>query len=661
MNIQLEAIENLYQIIMHRTGDAVLCLDTGDGHVLHANKWAEKLTGLSAGDCVVSPEPSVNLALPGWLRDAVSEARNRKVVRTCAIWESPEFGSGKNRLLEIFITRMNSGESRLAILVRTLNSDRMVEKKLWRRNHELHLLNHASRMVSRSLNPREVASIALELSLDLFDARCGIGYLADPEKSALVPVAAHGVSETLDLRELGFGGGQPPVTAFNAGDTVFCTGRLPDGQLINEEGLSTVTIPLQTNNAVLGVLELAGDSDESPGMDYNADLFTSFGFQVGIALENALLHKKVEDASRLDGLTGIHTRRYVETLLEDCLKRGKRYGEKFATLMIDIDRFKPINDFHGHEIGDQVLKQVVEVFRQEVRDTDYLGRWGGEEFLIILTQVGWQEALNIAERIRLRVAALSFMKISGSELPITVCVGVACYPDHSDSADSLVRCADDAMRYAKRKGRNRTHLFREDAVGVTEEDIRQEIDWGAGMETIRALAAALDAKDSYTASHSESVKMLSVKIAVQMQLDTQQSEVLEWAGLLHDIGKVAIPDSILNKPGSLEPDEWAIIREHPRMGVLILKEAPQLSSIIPVVLHHHENFDGSGYPMKIAGEDIPLLARILRVADAFMAMTSNRPYRKSLSTQEAWFEIESASGRLFDPLIVSALAGIVAS
>lgn len=661
MNIQIEAIENLYQVIVQRIGDAILCLDTGDGRVLHANKEAEMLTGLSAGHCVFSPGASMNLELPNWLQDAISESRNQKVVRTCAIWESPEFDSSKNRLLEIFITRMNNDESRLAILVRTLNSDTMIEKELWRRNHELHLLNHASRTVSRSLNPGEVVSIALALSLDLFEAQSGIGYLADTERSVLVPVAADGISETVDLRTLGFEDGQPPVTAYNAGDPVFCTGRLQDGQLINEDGLSTVTIPLQTNNAVLGVLEMATDDDECPGMNYDAELFTSFGFQVGIALENALLHKKVKDASRLDGLTGIHTRRYVESLLEDCLKRGKRYGEKFATLMIDIDRFKPINDFHGHEMGDQVIKQVVGVFQQEVRETDHLGRWGGEEFLIVLTQVGWQEALTIAERIRLRVAALSFMKISGTELPVTVCVGVACYPDHSETADGLVRCADNAMRYAKRTGRNRTHLFREDAEGCIEDSGGQEINWGAGMETIRALAAALDAKDSYTASHSESVKMLSVKVAEHMQLDAQQSEILEWAGLLHDIGKVAVPDSILNKPGSLEPDEWAIIREHPRMGVLILKEAPQLSSIIPVVLHHHENFDGSGYPAGIAGEDIPLLARILRVADMFMAMTSTRPYRKALTAQEAWNEIESSSGRLFDPTIVKAFAGVIAS
>ncbi|MEK6537297.1 MAG: GGDEF domain-containing protein, partial [Actinomycetota bacterium] len=446
MNTQLETIESLYQTIVQRAGDAVLCIDTDDGRVLHANKWAEKLTGLSAGDCVVSSEPPTALALPGWLRDAVSEARHRKVVRTCAIWEAPEFSRRKSRLLEIFITRLNSGDSRIAILMRTLNSERMIEKKLWRRNHELHLLNHASRTVSRSLNPKEVANIALKLSLDLFDAQHGVGYLADTEKGALVPVAAIGLSETVDLDELSFHGRQPPVTAFNTGEAVFCTGRLRDGQMIHEDGLCTVTIPLRTNEAVLGVLELAADGEECPGMNYDAELLASFGFQVGIALENALLHQKVETASRLDGLTGIHTRQYVETLLEDCLKRGKRYGEKFATLMIDIDRFKSINDFHGHEIGDQVIRQVVEVFRQEVRETDYLGRWGGEEFLIVLTQVGWQEALTIAERIRLRVAAPSFIKVSGSEMPITVCVGIACYPDHSEIADGLVQCADNAMR-----------------------------------------------------------------------------------------------------------------------------------------------------------------------------------------------------------------------
>ncbi|MEK6536806.1 MAG: HD domain-containing phosphohydrolase, partial [Actinomycetota bacterium] len=240
--------------------------------------------------------------------------------------------------------------------------------------------------------------------------------------------------------------------------------------------------------------------------------------------------------------------------------------------------------------------------------------------------------------------------------------GIACYPDHSEIADGLVQCADNAMRYAKRTGRNRTHLFREDAAdAVTADGAHQEINWGTGMETIRALAAALDAKDSYTASHSEAVKILSVKIAARMRLDAKQGEILEWAGLLHDIGKVAVPDSILNKPGALEPDEWAIIREHPRMGVLVLKEAPQLSTIIPIVLHHHENFDGSGYPIGIAGEGIPLLARIMRVADVYMAMVSARPYRKALSSPEAWIEIEKASGRLFDPTIVEVFERVIAS
>ncbi len=660
MNTQTETIETLYKTIMRRAGDAVLCIDASEGRVLHANKWAEKLTGLSAQDCLISPEAPGLLTLPGWLRDAVAEARHRKVVRTCAIWESPEFSRSKSRLLEVFITRLN-GDSRIAILMRTLNSERMVEKKLWRRNHELHLLNHASRTVSQSLNPREVANIALELSLDLFEARNGIAYLADADREVLVPVAASGLSETIELSELDYDSGQPAAQAFSTGDAVFCAGRRRDGQLIQEDGLGTVTIPLQTNKAVLGILELAADGEECPGLNYDAELFTSFGFQVGIALDNALLHKQVKDASRLDGLTGIHTRQYAEALLDESVKRGKRYDERFATLMIDIDRFKSINDVHGHEIGDHAIRQVVQVFREEVRETDHLGRWGGEEFLIVLAQVGWQEALAIAERIRLRVAALSFMKVSGAELPITVCVGIACFPDHSETADGLVRCADNAMRHAKRDGRNRTRLYREDADTITVDNSRQEIDWSAGMETIRALAAALDAKDSYTANHSESVKMLAVKIAARMQLDSKQSEILERAGLLHDIGKVAVPDSILNKPGPLDPDEWAIIREHPRMGVLILKEAPQLSTIIPVVMHHHENFDGSGYPMKIAGEKIPLLARILRVADVFMALVSTRPYRKALSSRQAWAEIEKASGSLYDPQVVEALAGIIAS
>jgi diguanylate cyclase (GGDEF)-like protein/putative nucleotidyltransferase with HDIG domain len=649
-------VESHYKTILEKVGDAVICIDTDSGQVIHANKWASKLTGLNQGESITSSPVSSDLSSLGWLQEIIQEARHRETVRTCAIWESPEFSRSKNRLLDIFVTQLNGGDSRIAILMRTINTDRAIEKKLWRRNHELHLLNHASRTVSRSLNPQKVAQMALELSLNLLEARAGIAYLSDFQKQALVPVAFSGLSETVELSELGFNGRQEAVTTFNAGEPFFHTSRCEGGQIPLEKCRYSATIPLQTNESVLGVLEIALEDMGFPGVECDIALLSSFGFQVGIALDNALLHKKVEDESRIDGLTRIYTRQYLETLLEDQVKRGVRYGECFATLMVDIDRFKSINDVHGHEVGDQVIKKVVGVLEDEVRETDYLGRWGGEEFLIILSHVGWEEAVTISERIRLQVAALSFMEVCGAELPITVCVGVACYPDHSESSDGLVRCADNAMRFAKRSGRNRTQLFSEDMDNMPTEYSRNEINWTTGMETIRALAAALDAKDSYTASHSEAVKMLSVKIAEQMHLNEEHRDILERAGLLHDIGKVAIPDSLLNKPGVLNHDEWAIIREHPRMGVLILKEAPQLAPIIPVVLHHHENFDGTGYPQGIAGQNIPMLSRILRVADTFMAMVSTRPYRKALSPEEAWHSIEQASGRLFDPVIVEALA-----
>jgi len=649
-------VESHYQTILEKVGDAVICIDTESGQIIHANKWASKLTGLNQGESFFSSPVSSEFSSLGWLQDVIQEARHRKTVHTCAIWESPEFSRSKNRLLDIFVTQLNNGDSRIAILMRTINSDRAIEKKLWRRNHELHLLNHASRTISHSLDPKEVAQLALELSLNLLEAKTGIAYLTDFQKKLLVPVAYEGLPETVELRELNFNGRQEAVATFNTGEPSFHTSRCEGGPLSSEKSRFSATIPLQTNESVLGVLEVAMEDMGFHGVEVDIALLASFGFQVGVALDNALLHKKVEDESHIDGLTRIHTRQYLEALIEDRVKRGARYGEVFAALMVDIDRFKSINDVHGHEVGDRVIKKVVGVLKNEVRETDYLGRWGGEEFMIILSHVGWEEAVTISERIRLQVEALSFMEVCGAELPITVCVGVACYPDHSESSDGVVRCADNAMRFAKRSGRNRTQLFSEDMDNMPIEYSRNEIKWSAGMETIRALAAALDAKDSYTASHSEAVKMLSVKIAEQMHLNEEHRDILERAGLLHDIGKVAIPDSLLNKPGVLNPDEWAIIREHPRMGVLILKEAPQLAPIIPVVLHHHENYDGTGYPQGIAGQNIPMLSRILRVADVFMAMISTRPYRKALSPEEAWHSIEQASGRLFDPTVVEALA-----
>ncbi len=227
------------------------------------------------------------------------------------------------------------------------------------------------------------------------------------------------------------------------------------------------------------------------------------------------------------------------------------------------------------------------------------------------------------------------------------------------ACDALVRSADHAMRTAKRAGRNRLQVFSKKMPAKAHNPAEHKIFKGGGLSTIRSLAAALDAKDSYTASHSQAVQGLAAHIAREMRVGRSRIEALEIAALLHDIGKVAVPDAILNKPGPLDQTEWAIMREHPRLGVMILREARQLSTVLPIVFHHHERYDGSGYPEGRGGKAIPALARILCVADSFMAMVSTRPYRKAMRPEHAWEEVKTKSGIHFDPDVVAALGRVL--
>jgi diguanylate cyclase (GGDEF)-like protein/putative nucleotidyltransferase with HDIG domain len=363
--------------------------------------------------------------------------------------------------------------------------------------------------------------------------------------------------------------------------------------------------------------------------------------------------RSAEMKANIDGLTGAYNHRYFQDRLASEMERAGRYGRKLALVMFDLDDFKTFNDRRGHQDGDRLLKWFADSCRSRIRAMDVLARYGGEEFVVILPETGAKQAQVVADRIRegLEHGVASHFP---NAHPVTVSGGVAAYPDHGQTRHALILDADTALYFAKRSGKNRVAVYEESFKKVyraTPDRLRSLLG-DSHLGAIEALSAAVDAKDHYTMGHSDAVRRFSLAIGEKLGLSESDMENLKAAALLHDIGKIGTPDHILQKPGPLKADEWQVIEDHPKIGSDILEKVQQLNSIVPGVRHHHERFDGLGYPNGLSGKNIPLLARIIALADAYDAMTSERTYRSALPTDDALEELKRCAGTQFDPELV---------
>jgi diguanylate cyclase (GGDEF)-like protein/putative nucleotidyltransferase with HDIG domain len=374
---------------------------------------------------------------------------------------------------------------------------------------------------------------------------------------------------------------------------------------------------------------------------------------VAISLYQRSTHKAL-NAIRLaltDPLTGLGNHRHFHERLQRELARADERGGMVSLCFLDIDDFKRINDQFGHPAGDRVLSQVASRLRQGGEAF----RLGGDEFAVLLVGMDEQTALSTTQAIVRRIAETELGKAGA----ITVSAGVATFPQHGRERDSLIRLADGALYWAKEHGKNQVRVARADVAELSEfRRVASGADRIARFRAAASLARAVDSRDAYIGSHSERVANLAGEIAAQLDLPAEDVELTRLAGRLHDLGKLAIPEEILRKPAALGDAERLVIERHPQIGFRML-ESLGVDPIANWVLHHHERWDGAGYPDGLAGDRIPLGARIIFVSDAFDAMTSDRLYRDALSYEDAVAEVERCAGSQFDPDVVAAFVACV--
>ncbi|ASW43480.1 diguanylate cyclase [Clostridium isatidis] len=430
-----------------------------------------------------------------------------------------------------------------------------------------------------------------------------------------------------------------------------------------EEGLKTGLTIASISSCLILFLDLISGSNQEVNTYFQNDIILSgiflltawiLGFYVKVEGEHI---KQLEELINLDALTGLYNHRSFQEKLKKTILLSKKTKKPVSMIFFDIDYFKHYNDLNGHQKGDEVLKTIGEIVKANIRDDDFAARYGGEEFAIILPETNEEDAIKIANKIRETVEKESFYgEENQPNKVLTISAGVSVFPDRAKDEVQLLKSADDALYRAKFFNKNRVERYKS-ILEELEKDIEdKDIEL---VSSVKTLISVINAKDRYTYGHSERVVLYSRLMANKLNLSKKDKENLIYGAYMHDIGKINIPKEVLMKKMPLTNEEWEMLKQHPENGVEIIKTIDSLSGAMPIILHHHERYDGKGYPYGLKGEEIPFLARILCIVDSFDAMTSNRPYNKRKTYEEAIEELKRCSGAQFDPELSNAFIEVI--
>ena len=604
-----------------------------------------------------------------------------------------------------------------------MENARLFEEERKKARHLL-LLNNVSRHAITTLEPDELlGKMTAEMESALAYDHVGVGLLDYSTKEVVVH-AEGGRRQGGKGRRIPFENGLLGHVA-RSGQMITVRDFPSSGvQPVLPDSVSAIGFPLIYADQLLGVLYVE-TSTPWDFADEEITLLQTLADQASGALHNALTFQRAQEQAITDGLTGVKTHRFFMEALSAEWKRSTRAGRPFSLVLMDLDRFKFVNDFYGHLEGDVVLQCVGKILELNCRRSDVVARYGGDEFVVLMPETNVDQARQLAGKLRSCVVSDPTLR----EKNISASFGIAAFPLHGSTPQELIQVADASMYVSKHQGGNAVstadHYDTDEArrwkrdvleayLGV---ELKRQFTTGpqafdeilrrlqhfveslsgnllgvsdngedaaggqapltsAVIETLTQLAIAIDAKDPYTQGHSQKVSAYGVMMAQSLGLTPSEVEEIRLSGLLHDVGKVGIPESILNKPGPLDTSEWEIMKTHAALGAQLLGplcdlplsagEPATVSAVRKLagrlrenVLHHHEFFDGSGYPDQRVGTEIPLGARIIGLVDSYDTITSDRMYKRGRATREAMAELERCGGAQFDPELVRAFLEVL--
>ena len=573
------------------------------------------------------------------------------------------------------------------------------------KSRRLTLLNDISRNVIATLNPDEMlAKIAENLEQGSDYSHIGIGTMDYSNKEIVIQAEAGrrkgalGLRLQLDRNVLGHVArvGQVAIVNYSEpSETVY--------EPVLEGSLYIIALPIMYADQLHGVLYV--ETDQSADLPQEEILFLgTLADLISGALHNAQTFQKAQEQAITDGLTGVKTHRFFTEALNGEWKRATRAERPFSLVLMDLDRFKFVNDFYGHLDGDLVLQRAARILDENCRRSDVVARYGGDEFVILMPETDAEQSRQLATKLRAWICSDRLLR----DKNVTSSFGVATFPLHGSTPQELIHAADSSMYLSKHQGGNAVftadncnpddskkwkrgvldaylgvtvkHAFAtgpdafveiysrikqfarsvpETEVGTTgcngnhpyqsESELSFEPLPPMVMDTLTSLSLAIDGKDQFTQGHSQKVAGYAVLIAEALGLRGLEVETIRLGAMLHDMGKVGISESILNKSGSLDSEEWDTMKKHVEFGSRLLEPLSGTEEIRKMVAHHHEFFDGSGYPNALAGAQIPLGARIIAIADAYDTITSERTYKKARTAEDAILELLRCSGAQFDP------------